>query len=422
MGKKISSVVEKIKESQNETISNIRQIELDYINEEKQRRKHERLEKRLFKKFELANRGKDFVDIDHVDALGVEYDILLFTSVKNTGKNVGIIYKLFKKYYKQGKKVIFLRTSQTELTQSLEEYNNTPANPFMFANKRGSMRIFHKETGEEVGICRDMKFCNKGSGGEYANYAAIFFDEFMSWSERQEIKTTNLANWAAFISSVTRNKKEGIRIYCTGNLTEKNTQLLDFYGIYRDDKLRYIIRSDPFNPENVCRILYINANNIYKGIKEQVGAVRGMSPEMKDKLFNNRQATNNLLLIEHQIWEILDPYTSFLYVTRTMPVQTILFEIRVTPEDIYNPKPPLYAIWGRIWQPHYTTGSPIFTDDPIVHGTTDKTTLVDNLKDELTLVYELLNFSNLYFYSTFTQLWMMRIMANFKKEIKNIIF
>lgn len=416
--KKENSLYERVQRQRQINTQNIINIQNSYKKEEELKKKSSHYEEVLYREFVRANKGKDFIDIDHIDSLGVYYDILIVTSIKNTGKNVGIVYKMFNKYYKEGKKIVFMRTSQKEIADSSSEYIDTPANPFYWKTKGKVMTMYHKETNIECGVYKDFKTCNLGSGGEYHNYGAIIYDEFMSWSPNNELRHEHYLNWGGFISSVTRNKKEGIKVYCVGNLTGRNTMMLDFYGISRDDNLRYIKRTSPDDPDNICHILYINANDIYKGIRKQIGAVHGMSPELKQQLYKNEGEINNLSIVTTKDWDKMHTISSFIYIMD--PKIKILFELRQTiPIKGESAEPILVCVRGREWHKHYHIEGDIYTDSYLINSSSHNTTYIRSVKKFIMFLYNLSRLDELYFYDLLSQDILLNIF--FKLDRSDII-
>lgn len=174
-----------------------------------------------------------------------------------------------------------------------------------------TVRLFNKYHISPVGMAIDFKNCQSIAGGQFEGYKYIIMDECLTYDPKNVINEHHFSNWAAFPSSVARNKPD-LKIYMFGNLRDKNIGLLDFYGIAVSDRLRYIERGEE---GNLCRILFINSADIYKGnFKSQRGAVQHVSAEHSELLENNLKLLTASTILKRETFEDMPPY-AFLAIT-----------------------------------------------------------------------------------------------------------
>lgn len=408
--KELDFLHKQIKESEVENDLFISAIHKEQKKEFEIRISQKRYEADLYRKFLKANKGRRYIDIEHIDALKLEYDVLFITSEKNIGKNVGIIYKTFEKYHKQGEKIIFVRSSKIELEETVSQYNATPSNPLFFKKKGALFNAFHKESEEHCGIFKEFKTINRMSAGEFENYGAIIYDECCPWTTT-ELNRGHYYGFAAVLSSVTRSKKTGVKVFCIGNIVGTNLGMLDFYGIRKNDKLRYFQRGTDENP---CRILYINVDGVYTGgISNQVGAVQGMSAEFRHQLNNNSAEISSSLILKTDLWDQFEPYQSFIVKQRrTQTLLKIVVEIRRTPINVYESNPIIYYVKCQAWNPAVVVEGSIYTDCPIIASGAKNTVFLHNISLKKFILYDAARANNLRFYDPTTEEICQQIIQN----------
>lgn len=309
---------------QEEIINSIDRVAHSIQLEKDQSIRNKPLEDKKFQEFIEIAKNRQYFNLAHVDALKLPYHFLIFLTKKNTGKSRAIYSRMWEAI-KEGKKFIFMRTMATEITESGHHFRQDSFCP-VFMIKCGKSAFLYKKSDweevvaleqskkdtpikinpsisklrkygfEEVGEAIDFKFCQSIGGGNFENYAYIFYDECLSYCPNKQIRDSHLQNWAAFISSIARNK-ESLTVYMFGNM-RPNSELLDFYGIHVDDKLRYIDRDG-------CYILFINACSIYPGFSQQTSAVKHAPAQFRDLLENNALALTTSQILKKDLFQAI---------------------------------------------------------------------------------------------------------------------
>lgn len=340
--------------------------------EEERRVKESPEDEVLFEKYKKIVKGERYVKLEHIDALGVEYDVLFFTTVKNTGKTTNIVYNRFYYYFNKGQKVVYIRNSIGEFEKHLHEFNRTESNPFIAVKRKNTYVLLDKKTNTECGLCTDMKSANLISGGNFDGYGAIIFDEALTWNPNNVINESHISNLFVLPSSVQRDKTEKIKVYLVSNIpaTSKNLLLLDYLGIDINHKLRYITRGNTNNPNVKCNILYINAGNIFKGINDQDGAAQMASQAMKMMIGSNKLISAYDNTIGLDVFTFLKSKFAFIF---TIKDKDYLIHLK----HIFDPESErmLHCIHACVYEPIIYVDCDIYTDNAITASMYERTVI-----------------------------------------------
>lgn len=331
--KEINQYIEQaLKEADRKTLKKLDEVATLVQNELNWAFSWQAKEEKLFKKFEeIVAQENTYFKVAHIDRLKLNYDLLIFLAKKNVGKTCEI-YRMITETIKRGKKFIYMRLSKDELLKASDAFNNDSNSPvfmfmerqtFKFYSKDYIRHIAHLNDDEEIQITPawikanqipsvgrgyEFMFCQSYTGGQYEDYELIFYDECLSYNPRTVTNDRHLTNWAAFLSSIARNK-DNLKVYLFGNLLGTNNAILSFYGIRADDKLRYIVRGG--DEANGCRILFINASEFYRGYEAQNRAARHAGGAYALKLAGNEYLKTTTQLIPEAAFDFYEPFYLF---------------------------------------------------------------------------------------------------------------
>lgn len=249
------------------------------------------LEHKKFFEIEDLNRFKDI-------------NFFIIKGKKNIGKTFSMISKM-KEIAENNKKFVLLRISEGEAKTISREWNADTNIPF----KIKANRIYYEN--KDCGQVAWVKNLQQQRSQQFNNYQAIFFDEFVAFSEKNygggaESEFLIVRNFIRFLIDVQRNKKD-LKVFCFGN----NDITVDIFTKY----FRLPINK-PLLKNKFAGILFWNLENFYQGADKTLGhklaifdynlenyLQKNLSLENIEKLENYEKIDNSfvrLILILHK--------------------------------------------------------------------------------------------------------------------------
>ncbi|WP_075285103.1 hypothetical protein [Mycoplasmopsis bovis] len=279
---------------------------------------------KLWEQFKKITKNKKYFEFADIDKLKLNWNILFFLGKKNIGKSYQL--NLLIKSLKDNERFIYGRFSASEIETTRTTWNDDAEWPYYIDSKR-IIRHKHeftytthtnkkgesitKQANKIVGTCVIFQTLQNTASAfnGFENFKFILFDEIIPLNP-QEMKPNHIESFIRFISNVERNKTD-LKIYMLGNNNGPNV-LMSQLKISTADNL--IWREEE-------KFLFINSQDIYKGIENQqttLGLLK-YSIAFQDAILNNkplsisqRQITDLNIINEFNYWiSIIHNYSAY---------------------------------------------------------------------------------------------------------------
>lgn len=412
-----------IKEEENKTLQVLQDAQRLQTEALDRNNRNKELEESKFREFTRIIKGRQYFRQAHIDALKVPYNICIHLSAKGSGKTTEI-FRMMSRLLDKGEKFLYGRVYPRELHNELAEFCTDPRSPVVVVTYKDVPYLFSKKRVEDwlsenietdnegerhlpaitykallkggvepCGRCYTFFGSNTLSGGNYAGYSTIFFDEILSYSPIERINSKVLHAWSASIHTIQRNKPD-IKVYMMGNLQNvPEHPILAFYGIDINDRLRIIERGE--TGETV--ILFINSGGLYTNtIGHKAGAAHHAGIEEQIFLKHNRLIKPSTTVLTPEIFQHLTHVFSFaIYMGSLASPTAVLVEFRESQfeeaDDIIG------AVRCSRLEVSSVSPSDIWTDDLVIYNKFHNTTRRETIEGLFNQVYRLFKYRALYF-------------------------
>lgn len=342
--------------------------------------KKENLENYLrFKKIveEERDKGQPFFRLEHVDRLGLEYDLLIFISEKNIGKSHEMLSHM-NRAFENGEKFVLMRTLDTQISNGLKTHLNEAHSNFYIYGAEN--RILHKteinwETGKksvQAGIAMSLNTCINYKGGSFDNYKWLWFDEATDKHDKIGVESFRRL-FISVINSIERKKKD-FKVIITGNTDfDVSHPLFEFLELDPDQNLIYTKRQNP-GADRATRILYINSRGLYKGANESRFIGAGGDPKAALDAFMNNATKSTDRIVAHDLTYLATPFICLVFkdvngdkfqLTIAKHQYTTLIDGITTIKTETNN---WYYLKIEPFQPAYLYGYKCYTSDVTIHA------------------------------------------------------
>lgn len=294
-------------------------------------------EKKLWQKFN-ENVKEHFKDptvpkkfhLEHINKLGVNWDILFLYTKKDVGKNTQI-----RRFIREQKmiypdmQIVYIRNTKEELKGLAEEMENDDW-PIYFRSEK----LFWKnpnaprrrsQTDKQAGIvayASSLTGFTKWQGGEYGNVKLIVWDECNSLQGGLDVDA--IKRFVVFQSSIIRDK-EGVKSFMFGNHLTSNNIFLNSLHLSSNTCLKVLNLEDKEKGVPKSKLLYINTKDLYDGIDKQQGLAWHFDFTGKEDLLTNSPKHRGLknLYEEHYFFTRLKPRKAIVFSTRKLAERDI---------------------------------------------------------------------------------------------------
>lgn len=241
--------------------------------------------------------------LKHVEALGVEWDILFVYGKKDMGKTWAVakyIEDLLERYPEA--QIAFIRNSKEEAKGFINMMNSSEIWPTWTDGEQ----VWRKKEIQKINYSparrRNLKPCGifaycsgagftRWQGGNWDNLKFWYWDECNSVEGGLTHEVFQALN--VFLSSMIRDKEGEQRVkgIMTGNLLEKSNIFLERLGVGSKTKLKIfkVHKDNDPKKEILSTMLYLNTGDLFKGIEEQKGlATQFLNEYELEALLSNR--------------------------------------------------------------------------------------------------------------------------------------
>lgn len=276
---------------------------------------------RLYDIFKTIVAKEDYFRLEHIDKLGLEYDILLFLSKKGIGKSYFMINQI-NEWTSDGESIaVVFRLTDEDLPafdQQIRDYGGH----FTMASKGDLISTTQFEPDPKnpkkmipryIGRACGMTTAAKMKGGGYRNLKGIIMDE--ATDVRKGIKKATFETFfRSILNSIEREtKKLPFIIFGNTDGNESHHPLFAALGIDPTENLVYVKRQFP-GAQNETKILYINSRGLYnKGAhtSKMIGAIA--DPHQVLAAFVNESVFNNNKISSLDLTVLGDPCFGILF-------------------------------------------------------------------------------------------------------------
>lgn len=343
----------------------------------------------LYLKFRSIVANEDYFRLEHIDKLGLEYDILLFLSKKGIGKSYYMINQI-NKWTEDGKGIaVVFRLNDEDLpafAQQIDDYGGD-------FTMDGKGRLYSrsqfepdrdkpsKQVPRYIGRACGMMSGSKLKGGAYKGLRGIIMDE--ATDRRRGLKKEHFETFFKSILNSIERETKNCPFIIFGNTDgyESAHPLFATLGIDPDENLVYIRRQFP-GALNETKILYINSRGLYrKGAEhsKMIGAIADVHQVIS--AFVNESINKTRKVCSLDLTVLTDPVFAILFTDieqKKMLIKLSKYETK----DHLNNDITAFFICVESYDPMYTYNFNTFTSEEVLRSLySDHVYFVEDLSD-----------------------------------------
>lgn len=383
----------------------------------------------LYLKFRTIVANEDYFRLSHVDALGLEYDILLFLSKKGIGKSYYMINQI-NKWTEDGKGIaVVFRLNDEDLpafAQQIEDYGGD-------FTMDGKGRLYsrsqfepdrdkpNKQVPRYIGRACGMMSGSKMKGGAYKGLRGIIMDE--ATDRRRGLKKEHFETFFKSILNSIERESKNCPFIVFGNTDgyESAHPLFATLGIDPDENLVYLRRKFP-GAVNETKILYINSRGLYnKGAEHSklIGAIADVHQVLA--AFVNESITKTKKVCALDLTAVTEPLFAILFTDierQKMLVKVTNYE---TKDPFTNEKITSYFVCVEPYDPLYTYGFNTYTTEEVLFSLyIEHVYFIDDLSDHWEFIRSILLTPYCFFIGSETEAILTKYLKQFAKSSKRI--
>lgn len=375
-------------------------------------------------KFAERVKNEPYFRLDHINELGLPYDILIFVSEKNIGKSRQMLWHM-NDAYERGKQFVIMRSLDAHLQVGLDAQLAEKHSNFYYYSMKGT--IYSKDTKELAGYAMSLNTCTKFKGGSFDDVEWIWFDE--ATDEHKDITVNSFRRlFISVVNSIERRKDE-FKVIIMGNTDfSVSHPLFEFFEIDPSENLIYRTHKAP-GAERSTRVLYINSKGLYgKGAKGSKFIGAGGDPKAALDAFMNSVKNNTDRLVAIDLTYLADPFFALLfkdYEGKEWVLTVAKHDFKEAIDGITNIEEKIntwYYIKIDEFKPEYLYGYRIYTDDVTMHTLyRGFTTYKKRLDSEWVLIKRMIRFGRVIFIKKDTKIMLYKLLEKKTMNAKMLL-